>query len=276
MRNEPEHRMVSAKWGTLAYYVTGNFASTKSLIFLNGLYHSKSAWIKQMRYPAFNCNYRMIFIDYRGSGNSTMERHKRFSFDEIVSDIRNIVETERCIAPNIVGYSIGGVAALAYYERYPLEVGSLVLLSTGISLSKQIDIMIANLIDQLDAGYRFIDLISFMYPLNHSNDYLAMMGENNSQIKENYAAYNADTAAFGLLLKSFRLRQSKTISRSIAVPAIYIAGEDDLIFPPKMQGELLRCIAPENCHLIAGCGHASFIEKYREVNTFITEFLSKM
>lgn len=267
-------RQIEKKQVTLSYYIGGSLDSSNALIFLNGLYHGKESWIKQVRHPYFHQNYKMIFVDYRGLGNSTFKEYRPYSLSELANDIQNIYSREQISNLTLIGYSIGGIIALYFQYYYPELLKKLILINSGIRVSIHIRFMLTTFCRLLQEGADFNELVGFMYPLNHSQGYLEKMVAADSEIRAKYTRYNHDIQAFQLFLNSLHFREQMDLTfQNITIPTLFIGSELDRIFPFEDQTEIVAKL--KNCHLhvIPQCGHASFIEKYNDVNQIIDDFL---
>jgi pimeloyl-ACP methyl ester carboxylesterase len=61
----------------------------------------------------------------------------------------------------------------------------------------------------------------------------------------------------------------------LAVPALYLVGQNEKICPPLLAIERLRAVAPRiRTRLIAGAGHDLTLVKAAEVNRAVLEFLA--
>jgi pimeloyl-ACP methyl ester carboxylesterase len=63
---------------------------------------------------------------------------------------------------------------------------------------------------------------------------------------------------------------------NIQVPALIVAGTNDVFTPPKYAEYLAANIADNEIHVIEGAGHMLFIERVPEVSEAIEGFLSRL
>jgi len=75
---------------------------------------------------------RVLAPDLRGHGSSTHTgRAETFDFDQLVDDLRELLDVlgiERC---DLLGHSLGGMVTLRFTLTYPERVASLILLNTA-------------------------------------------------------------------------------------------------------------------------------------------------
>jgi pimeloyl-ACP methyl ester carboxylesterase len=277
MANNIQKKQIDSERRIISYYVGGKKDSERSLLFFNGLYVGNESWIKQQRYPYFSQNYKLIFLDYPGVGCSVEKEEKKISFDDVVDAIKNILDIEECKKTNLIGYSVGGMFGIWLTFRYPERIESLVLLNSGVSINIHIEKMIEALAVMLEEKVSLDKIFMFLYPWNHSEEYLEKAADMQENTLRNYAEYNKNTRSFRLLLESIKNRPKLAdVLINITVPTLIITGEKDKIFPLIYQKELAAGIK-NNVHVsIPDSGHASFIEKYQEVNQLIQQHLQKL
>ncbi len=271
-----ENRNITISGGTICYYVCGNQESKVCMVFLNGLYHGKEAWVKQQRNLSFHHRFKMIFIDYRGAGESQFSTDE-FSFFDLVNDIRAVIEVEKPEKTIVVGYSVGGMVALYYSYLYQKEIAGMILLNTGISINIYTSKMLEGLVSFLKMGISLKDVLTFIIPWNHSAEYLEKINDFEEMVRENYNKYNRNTDALINFLKAIKSRPNlHAIADKINLPVLLIGSKNDYIFPERFQIELNNKLPQSSLKIIENCGHSSFIEKDIEVNTLIDSFLHKI
>lgn len=260
----------------ISYYIGGNLNSNRCLLFLNGLYIGHTAWIKQQRYQYFQNNYKMLFVDYHGVGDSVEKNKEEFSFDDIVDDIKTILDEEVSDKLYVIGYSVGGMLALLLSYKYQEQVNGLILLNSGIRSSIYANKMICGLLKLIEEGANLKNIFMLIYPWFHSQKYLENMDMEDYALQK-YAEYNRNITSFGFLLKAIEnCPDLSVILEHILIPTFVLSSENDIIFPLRCQQELQARI--KNCRhkLIVNSSHASYIENYEEVNQFIEGALKDM
>ncbi len=218
----------------------------------------------------------MIFMDYRGLGGSIEKRSDRYSFYDIAKDINLIMDLERIHKMNIVGYSVGGMIVLWFTCKFQEKVDRLILLNTSVRVSSHGTKLIDGLCKLVKEGCSLETIFSLVYPWNHSNDYLEKIGGMDQSICHNYVSYNQNIDALLALFGAIRDRGDITsFLQDIIVPTLLVGSDEDVIFPIQYQNETVTRMKNCKYHVIRYCGHASFIEKYLEVNLLIEKFLKE-
>ncbi|MCC5468455.1 alpha/beta fold hydrolase [Pelosinus baikalensis] len=260
----------------ISYYIGGNLSSNQCLLFLNGLYTGHTAWIKQQRYPYFRDNYKLLFIDYHGVGDSVEKREEEFKFDDIVDDIKTILDEEVSDKLYVIGYSVGGMLALWLSYKFQDSVNGLILLNSGSKTSIYANKMIRGLLTLIEDGANLKSIFMLIYPWFHSQEYLENMDMDNFVLQK-YAEYNGNSKSFRLLIKAIVNRPDlSVILDNILIPTFVLSSEHDIIFPLPYQQEIQAKI--KNCkhELLLNSSHASYIENHGEVNRFIERALKDM
>lgn len=277
MKNNLDKKYIENSSRIVSYYVGGNQSAEKNLLFLNGLYVGNESWIKQQRHQYFVRNYKLIFLDYPGVGGSIEKEEKSFGFDDIANEIKNILEAEGCEKTHVVGYSVGGMIGIWFAHCFQQNVESLILLNSGVNINIYAYKMIHALVFMLDEEVDLEKVFMFLYPWNHSPEYLEKAAEMQEKTLKSYSEYNKNKKAFKLLLESIWKRPDlEAALKDIMVPALIISSEQDMIFPIPYQEELANKIANSTHVTVNGSGHASFIEKYQDVNALIEEHLKNI
>lgn len=118
---------------TPIYYTTSG--SGPALVLLHGFLESSTIWKEII--PAWKEKYTIISMDLPGHGKSgtISEVHSM----ELMADVLyQLLEYLKISKSKIVGHSMGGYVALAFAERYPEALDTLVLLnSTSVSDSPE-------------------------------------------------------------------------------------------------------------------------------------------
>lgn len=257
----------------LCYYVAGDTASGRCIVFLNGFYHGHEAWINQRRNPYLN-TYKQIFLDYRGVGGSVLKNKAEYLFDDLVDDIRDIVLPGRYERLILIGYSLGGMMALRFADKYKELACKLVLINTGVRVNYHLKAMLHGIEALLNEGADLRNILLLTYHWNHSLAYLEKLQSMEGDLQESYARYNHDADSFKLLLRAIQKHPDlyETLER-ISMPALVIGSDGDIIFPLTCQREMISQMPHCEYSVVKGCGHASFIEKPKEVNAAIEKFL---
>ncbi|MBN2532646.1 MAG: alpha/beta hydrolase [Spirochaetales bacterium] len=258
----------------LSYSIGGCPDSDKGLLFLNGVYNSYGSWRKQGRYPYFYRNYKQIFFDYRGLGNSIEKSYNRYRFDDICCDIVSILKLEKVRKISIIAYCVGGVIALWFAYRYNDYIASLNLIGTTLKVDWHVRQPGQGIFNLLSKGIRLEYILPLLYPWIYSDVYLEKMNGIETDIVKGYSEYNKDIKSFKLLLNATDNRPDlKSIIKDISTPTLILGSLNDVLFPIQYQNEIVSKM-PNCIHLaVKETGHAMHIERSDIINKSIEQHL---
>lgn len=101
-------------------YVLGGKKDGKTLVFLNGGMNTLEMWMNYV--GALANEYQVLLFDYPQELKTNQE---------LVLGIHEFFEKMDIMNPVFIGASDGGMVSQIYIQKYPKEVGGLVLISTG-------------------------------------------------------------------------------------------------------------------------------------------------
>jgi len=274
MRDKLTQRVLLGLSAQRSFYVSRE--DGPGMLFLNGLYHSHTAWLHQRRCKDF-AGFRQIFVDYRGVGGSQLREEADFSFDDVVDDIAAILAELRLDRVVVVGFSMGGMVALRLLDRYPGCAAGMVMLNSGTRVRLQVQNMVVGAVQLLKRGADMRELMKMLYPWSHSERYLEKVRSVESEILDHYNRYNANIDSFVRLLAAFgRKPDLLACCRTIKVPMLVIGSDGDEVFPLELQREVVRNVPGARLEIVVGCGHSSFVESPELINEQIATFVKEV
>jgi pimeloyl-ACP methyl ester carboxylesterase len=193
-----------------------------------------------------------------------------FSLEETIEEmVQTVVKTMKNAPGNIVGFSMGGIVALALAKKHPELVTRLCLMSSNchadlperkapriqhIKLAKQI-----GLLSVLQQFY----LPNYLFQSNDKHNKLI------TQMAETLGL-----ACFEAQLGALSTREDTlSVLQNIKCPVSIIAGEND-----KLCTKAQQIYMHEHCHssdltLLAHCGHFPMLERSHTVSTLLADWL---
>ncbi|WP_339254841.1 2-succinyl-6-hydroxy-2,4-cyclohexadiene-1-carboxylate synthase [Sporosarcina sp. FSL W8-0480] len=109
-----------------------------TIIFLHGFTGSTATWREVLE--QFKGSYKTIAIDLTGHGKTTIpENPERYSMEEQIEDLNELIDELSIQSFYLVGYSMGGRIALGYTIKYPERVRALILESASPGLKEQVE-----------------------------------------------------------------------------------------------------------------------------------------
>jgi 3-oxoadipate enol-lactonase len=241
------------------------------LVFIHGFPHNRGLWSPQIGALVDHC--RCIAPDLRGFGETTAAGP--YSMDQYADDVAQLISRLEVSRVVIVGLSMGGYVAFAFWRRYKDLVRGLVLADTRSTA------------DTEEAKRKRYELIALAQ--ERGSDAVAaaqitgMLGsttrENHPDIVERVRQMLAAAPVEGVIgaLKAMIDRPDSTPTLpTITVPTLVIVGEEDVLTPPKDARAMHEKIAGSRLELIRGAGHLSNVERPAAFNHVVSEFVSAL
>lgn len=240
------------------------------VLFLHGVGGNRSNWDEQVALAGRT--HLAVAWDARGYGQS--DDTPAFAMPDLVADILRTLDHFGAERAHLVGLSMGALIALSFYFAHPDRVRSLFLANSAAGLDSdpaRAEEFLATRLKPLQDGLTPADIApGIARALSGRNATEASIG----RLERSIAGLrtNAYISALGIVSR-FVLPGSLA---DIAVPAHYVAGEDDRTVPPD--------IAAAAAHAIPGCGltrlertgHLSNIESPAPFNAALAAFLKRV
>ena len=166
--------------------------------------------------------------------------------------------------PVLVGHSMGGAISLLYALLYPQEVRALVLVSTGARLRVS-----PYLFETIGSDYE--QAIRLMVDWAFAPGVKPRLREKSAEMLRQVspAVTHGDFEA----CNNFDVMQRV---HEIQVPTLVICGTADRLTPVKYSEYLAAGIRRARLHLIEGAGHMVMLERPREFNRALQQFLDSL
>lgn len=239
------------------------------LLFVHGFPHDRTLWAPQLSGLCTRC--RCVAPDLRGFGESDVA--EPFGMDQYADDLAGLLDARRIDRAVVIGISMGGYVSFALWRRHADRVRALVLVDTRAAA------------DDNAARARRSDLIALAESRGAGAVADAMMTgmvgrttrERNPDLVLALRDRFAGTPVAGLVgaLRAMRDRPDSTPTlRTITVPTLVIAGEEDAIVPRREQERVSAGIPDARFAVIPGAGHVCNVERPAAFNAIVSQFLS--
>lgn len=275
--------------GVRLFYSVEGPKDAPPLLFAYGLVCSKLNWKYQMQ--ELKQRYRVIYMDYRGHGNSAVpEDVKTVTIENLAKDMALLCEELNLPPVCVLGHSLGVNVILEFVRRYPEKVAGIVL--TSGTPKDPFETMFHHNFLQiffplLRLGNEFIpDVAAAIWKAQGKNriaqEIAAVAGFNMKYVsREDVQEYMRVTSevpfeVFLGLVTDFTNYDACVWLDEIRCPALIIGGERDLVTPLSMQKLLHRLIAGSQMEVIKEGSHNPQMEKMEEVNRLIERFLKRI
>ncbi len=241
------------------------------VLFLHGFPHNRSLWSPQL--GALAVDARTIGIDLRGFGESELgDTSGTGSVDGYADDAAALLDTLGVEKVVLVGLSMGGYTAFAFWRRYRHRVRALVLCDTRATADAEAAQRARVEMQALAAEKGSIAVANQMIQ--------GMVGKTtrlkNPELVDELHRMMSLAPADGVhaALDALRTRPDSTPTlATIDVPTLIIVGEEDVLTPVKDAQGMHLAIAGSRLEVLAGAGHVSNMERPAAFNHILSEFL---
>lgn len=190
----------------------------------------------------------------------------RTSIDGYAEWLHEYVLKQGYKKPVLAGHSLGGAVILTYALNYPKDIKALILVGTGARLRVHPDFLAA-MEDGISNPQKW--LTEFVEPL-----YARVAPGVKTAVVSKVAEVGA-----AVQLNDFQCCDKFDIMdrvHEIKLPTLILCGTDDNMTPVKYSQYLANKIAGAHLVVINGGTHFVFLEKPKEVNQAIEEFLKSL
>ena len=234
------------------------------LVFAHGAGGNHLSWWQQV--PFFRERYRCIVFDQRGFGRST-DIEGGPGWGAHCDDLRALLDELGIEKAALVAQSMGGRTCMGFAAAFPERVTALVMADTMLGMTN------AELAAKLRAhregqggpqplqgrtySPRFVrdkPALAFLYDSIMANN-PAATGARPVSSDEPYVATDEKLA-------------------QMRVPALFIAGAEDVIFPPEILRFAAALVPGARYEEVPGCGHSVYFEDADAFNRIVAGFLS--
>jgi pimeloyl-ACP methyl ester carboxylesterase len=171
----------------------------------------------------------------------------------------------------LAGLSMGGYIAFEIMRQAPQRVARLALFDTGARAENRERTEQRKPLIALAQTGRFAEILESQYPtLVHRSRH------SDAALKAIVQAMNEETGA-GAYLRQQQAIMSRPDSRptlaAITCPTLVLVGDSDEATPPDLAREMAAGIRGAKLAVVPECGHLSTLERPREVNKALVEWM---
>ena len=250
---------VSIRDGELSLFVSVT-GSGPPLLWVAGLGDDHSSWASQI--PRFANDYTCIVFDNRGCGQSSTPPGP-YTIAEMAQDAHLLLAELGAGPVTAIGSSMGGAIAQELAAAHPGDVSAVVLSNTWAATDNFTGLLFDHwtaLADADDADRLAESAILFSL----SAQFLDAEGVEIPPL--------SNMPGFAAAARACRGHDSRRRLKDIAVPALVVAGEHDILTRPELARPLAESIPDARLELV-DAGHMLFWEKADEFSALVREFL---
>ena len=278
-----EEKCIKSFDGTTLFYIHKKTKNPHTMIFLHGIGENWTVWRKEVEFFS-NKGYSIIALDLRGHGLSDCPIEKeRYDIHHFSEDIQNILKKEKINEFSIIGHSLGGMIALNYCEMYKQLPKSLILLDTAHRFPYEtnhefkLSPYIVHLLRKLaESEYH---LVNYFPHLSNNRNELENFKEKHHILFK--LLYHTPLKCIFNCVDSFHeysdkhIKDTEQVLKSLNIPVLIITSKKDKVIDPKFSKELHELIKKSELKILNRRHHKIPIHKLTELNTNISEFLTK-
>lgn len=258
----------------MLHHTTYTHETSKNWVtFVHGAGGSSNIWFKQLR--SFSSQFNVLVLDLRGHGESkkttALENASKYTFDAITKDIFEVLDYLKIKQSHFVGISLGTILIRNLAEKEPQRVVSMIMGGAIMKMNFRSQVLIK-------CGVWFKSVVPYMYLYklfafiimprkNHKQSRLLFVREAKKLYQKEFIKWFRLTAEINPLLRFFR-------GKDIAIPTLYIMGEQDYLFLPIIQ-KIVKIHKMARLFIIPECGHVVNVERHEIFNENAIRFIQE-
>jgi pimeloyl-ACP methyl ester carboxylesterase len=242
------------------------------LVFIEGLAQQIVMWKYQVE--ELKNYFKVVLFDLRGNGKSDKPL-SGYSVDIFADDTIKLIQELNLQKPHILGVSLGGFVALKVLIKYGSQIGKGVLVNTSFGGPNYIPPSMEVLNIMLTGGggktpfERGFNSLSLGFTEKFVKDKREVIEEIVNALLENP---QPPYAYQGQAMAGAQFNAENEV-QNIENEVLVIVGEKDKIVPKENGINLKNKLKNSKLEIIKDAGHLCFIEKYKEFNEIVKNFL---
>ena len=244
--------------GVTLYYES--HGKGEPVVFSHAWLEDCSIWGSQVRH--FAKNYSVILYDHRGHGRSDNDLEGDYSVNVLSNDLHSLMQKLRLEKATIVGFSLGGMAAMMFALEHPDKLSKLVLVGTTAKFPIYPSFILGVL--RYVLPYKMVARSICKQRFYKPSKKIVENSLIRAMTVDSYVAYES--------LKEYTKSDFRDRVRKIKAPTLIIVGEKDKI-NLEASKYLNREIKGSELRIVPGSGHTVMVEKSEEFNQILEEFI---
>ena len=242
------------------------------VVFVHGAGGSNVVWFKQLR--DFKKHFNVLLVDLRGHGKSKTKYTKAeiYKFDEIATDVVQIMDHLEIKKAHLVGISLGCIVIRAIDKLAPGRAESIIMGGAVIQFNKKINVLVslAKLLNSI---------LPYMW-LYRLNAWILIPSKKHTQsrklfIKEAIKLGEQEFKKWLHMSGEIRKNLKEFIIKEASAPVLYLMGERDHMFLP-MVTELVKKHFNSHLEIIQNSGHVCNIDQPEIFNERSIQFIKSI
>jgi len=253
----------------LYYEVTG---SGPAIVFAHGLGGNHQSWWQQV--PYFAQRHTCVAFAHRGFAPSFTGPNPDPAL--YIDDLAALIDHLGLSSVNLVAQSMGGWSCLEYTLRHPDRVKNLVLAATSgtVDLST-LDPPENRAMDQWYAAHMMVNEELFRRGIHPAAG--ERMAHEQPALHFLYREIDRLSSRVDKNALRGKLAAMRTVPvsrlKDIRTPVLFIAGDEDVVFPPAAAAALAAVVPGAKLERVAEAGHSVYFERAALFNELVSSFL---
>lgn len=245
------------------------------LLFVCGYGVDATSWRRQA--DGLSADHRVLTYDHRGIGGSSPVPESGITLAGLADDAHALLLRSFEEPALVVGASLGAAVALELAIAHPGEIRGLVLVTPLLTRDARLEAVLRS---WDEAGSPASEgRIRAMLPWFFAREYLSQVGRREAAAAA-FRAMAKRTPAPALRHHAATLFQwldtrTQDLAR-VAVPALVVAGSEDLLSPLEQAETIARLLPAARLEVFEGAGHALALERAEQLNAFIQRFAAEI
>jgi 3-oxoadipate enol-lactonase len=240
--------------------------SGPAIVFAHGAGGNHLSWWHQV--PHFRDRFTCVTFDHRGFGQSLDSRppEDRPRFDQ---DLAALIDHLELQDVRLVAQSMGGWTCLGYTVTHPDRVRALVMADTiGGLTSPELQTIRQAARDRV--GSQTLESGAYSEGFRRRDPTGAFL-------YDSIRALNPPReVSLGTGTPMGRLPVTADQAAALAVPVLFVEGEDDILIPPEVVQAAQAMIPGARLAMVSDAGHSVYFERPAEFNALVDAFLSEV
>ena len=248
-------------------------AETPWIVMLHGAGGSSEVWFRQI--GDFSRHYNLLLIDLVGHGESSVLQilSKHFSFEMVAEQVMEVVNHLRIEKAHYMGLSLGSIVVRVLADLYPHRVGSMVLAGAVTELNWESRVLL-----------RMADMGKHIVPYRLLKWFIAkaIIPHRRYGYSMQLFLHNAKKLSFENFLRWLTLGDKLNshikalFQEKIAIPTLYLMGQDDDLFLPQVQLAAAAGGEWASVVIIPEAGHVCNVDNKSYFNRVSLDFLRRL
>ena len=218
---------------------------------------------------------QLILIDNRGCGR-THGSYARIGVADLADDCAALLAHLGIAHAAVLGHSMGGFVALEFALRHRERVSRLVLAATVAASPARTNALLHDWAQRLEAGADaaswFRELFRWIFSAAVYDDERTM--DELTRLALEYP-YPQSAADFRRQVEAIAAFDRRADLPHVDVPALVLAGANDVLFPPDEVTALARALAQARLAVVPAAAHALALENPARFSDEVLSFLAQ-